>query len=675
VTEAERLQAELELLQLEEEEAQANVSTSRLVPQRGGASGGWGYPDPGPLRAIATKFNAGLTKKASDELVGAIGRTRVEPVPGQYLRLPDGREVPATTAGEVHRAFREGERQNQGAAEQHYPKIGFGAEMVGEVAGDIALAGSRMVSPVYQALVGGARGYFGTNSDDAVDQIAGTGLGGTLGYAFGKIPEAAAAVSRSAPIRAIAESNAGRMAGDALRAIADAAKRPSEALRRFAARRATSAAGLIQKDLNKLPPGAAVDIGEELLDRGAIKAFKTAEELRPAIIAARKDAGKEVGSVLGEADAVSGGTGPQVRRAVSGRRLANQNLRDAWSEAEAMHVDAAQTQAAEDMAKRRAFVAAEKSRLLSDALVTGKNREKLATELAEDAAAKEFGDRGTEESFRRAGTLPPDIAREAIPPTPPQELTRGLGFDAHRFADAMESKLLPELQDPILKPLKTQMQNLLAGYRAKAARGMSHAEANAWKSTIQKTIAKFQDAPISSEAKIKLQGILDDEIERSIGEKVGADAIPRYRSAKEAFGLLREAEKGNRTAIARADGNNRFGLTELLAMGAGGTMGAGSGGSVGAMLGGAALSGGAHLLKHRGASTAAVAANKLSGYALQAVESAPQLFGDFGAIVASQKTPQARAAVAEELALRFPEFAEMLERFSASDSDARAAVP
>jgi hypothetical protein len=221
---------------------------------------------------------------------------------------------------------------------------------------------------------------------------------------------------------------------------------------------------------------------------------------------------------------------------------------------------------------------------------------------------------------------------------------------------------MPELEDPVLAPLKKQMTTLLAGYRAKAARGISHTEANAWKSNVQKTIAKFQDAPVSQEAKIRLQGILDDEIERSMGEKLGQPVIPEYRAAKSAFGALREAEKGSAAAIKRDAGNYKYGLMEALATVAGGTAGAAHG-SAGALAGMAGLGLGAHLLKHRGASTAAWAANGASKALLGIVENAPHLLGEFGAVIAGQKTPEARLAMAEELAQRYPEFAEMLDGF------------
>lgn len=635
-----------------------------------GASGTWELPDPGPLRAVATKFNEGLTKRGSDELVGLIATTQLDPTPGRYLRLPDGREVPAQTQAETHRAFREGERLNRIAAEQHWPKLGFVADMAGEVAGDAALAGSKMASMAYQVPMGIARGYFGTDSDDPFDQAVGAGIGGISSYLLTKAvsPEVIGAASQTRLARAIAESRAGQVVGQS---VDRALSWPSEALRRVAARRATSAAGFIQKDLNDLPAGSAERIGSELLRRdGVIRFGRTAEELRPGILDAQKTAGREVGEIHKAADELSGGSGAEVRRAVGERRLADKNLQAAQGEAEAMYVDSAQTRAAEDMATRRAFADAERRRLVSDSLVTGQDRQALAGDIADTEAVRLFGERGTSEAFQGAGRLPSDLVRERIMPADPRVLTEGLGFDAHGFADTVERRLIPELDDPILKPLKGQIQSLLEAYRVKAARGLSHAEANAWKTTIQKTIRKFQDAPISQEAKIKLQGILDDEIEQSIGAKLGQDVIPKYRDAKAAYGALKEAGKANRSAVARDAGNNKVGWTELMAMGLGGSAGA-HGGSASTLMGGASMALGAHLLKHRGASAAAVSANWLGGGLAAIIENSPQVLGEFGAVIAGQKTPEARAAMAEELALRYPAFAQMLEELS-QPGDAQA---
>lgn len=151
-----------------------------------GASGGWGYPDPGPLGAIRIKLGQGLSKDGMDELSGALGAMGNGQGPGAYLRLPDGTEVPVPTGPDMYRAGRDFVRQEQEAVEQHWPKLGFMAQMGGEIASDAALAGKSAVGRGYQTLSGLARGLMGSNAELTPDRMTPWTAGGAaLSTLFG----------------------------------------------------------------------------------------------------------------------------------------------------------------------------------------------------------------------------------------------------------------------------------------------------------------------------------------------------------------------------------------------------------------------------------------------------------------------------------------------------------
>lgn len=698
--------------------------------------------DPGLFPTIGHQYLRGYYKGNADELAGKIR--------GATTGNPD-----------LGTARRDRIREIYAASDEHRPKMSFAANVLGDVASDLtgAAFGAPVLSGGYQAAAGALRGFGDSTAETAGGQAFDTGLGATVSYGASLLPKIPGAVrslgqkiEQTAPGKFIANSDVAKYfsqgadaVGDAVssaakpvgEALESAVRWPGEVLDRFAGRRATKAAGLIQKDLNKLPPEAADDIGRELLDRDLIRPGRTAEELRPGIEAARKEVGSEINTTLRAADDVSGGSGSQVRKVVRDRRQVDENLRAAEREAEAMYTDAAQSKAASDMAKRQAretalqrdalfeagkyeeqtarhqdevqdFLASLRSeaertadgmgpaveqeqKLLRKymslaearqgdapnragaapalAAVAPKERAKAAAQMASEASEAEFGRRGTSEAYKQAGQIPVDVKLGRIPPVDPMSFAKGVGFDGGAFVEGVERRLMPELSDPILAPLKKQITTLLAGYRAKAANGISHAEANAWKTNVQKTIAKFQDAPVSQEAKIRLQGILDDEIERSIGSKLGPSALEGYQGAKRSYGLLKEANKGAKAAQKRDTGNRTFGMTELLLMGSG----AGAGGSMGAALGGAAGGGlgaalggplfalGGNLARTRGSSAAAWGARGLATAYLDVVNKAPQLLGEFGAAIARQEGPEAQLGMTQALVMTNPKFAEMFE--------------
>lgn len=413
------------LLQLQEAESQAparkegsfdlsdptttETAPTQTAPKEGfgggtfsgeaGASGTWEIPNQGLPAALRTKFNEGLTKKGSDELVGLIARGRLEPTPGRYLRLPDGTELPARTDAEAHLAFREGERQNQQAAEQHYPKLGFLADMTGEVLGDAALAGQRMVSPLYQAATGAFRGYMGAKSDNPIDQGASATLGSLLGYGFGRVPELAAAASRTPLAQAIANSRAGQATGQALMT---AARWPGEALERFGVatgRRVLSGAKGLKAE--EMLPDAAV---REAMDSGAIVPLGTTAGASRRLTATTDQVGDEMGRVVAELEQ-RGVRGPNVMNvyhdlASEGARLAPGNTADAIPNLYQDQAEAIFARAGDDLRLGLAQ-GNDLTRNLQRAAKYGKFEETPLNEARRDVARRVRGHLG--ETVRRAG--------------------------------------------------------------------------------------------------------------------------------------------------------------------------------------------------------------------------------------------------------------------------------
>lgn len=229
-----------------------------------GASGDWGFPDPGPIQAFATKLNQGIAKDGSDELVGLLGATQNNAMPGGYLKLPDGTEVPVPTREALYRAGRDYERQSQEAADQHWPKLGFLAQMGGEVAGDAAIGGAKAVGRTYQTLSGLTRGLLGSNAELTPDKatpwtVGEAGLSSMFGGAVGN--QAPVLMSRAA------KSGAAKYLGGKL-----------DDATTFAGEKLKNAAGWLKvNSLHPTPtgseamadlPGGTTAVGRELLERG-----------------------------------------------------------------------------------------------------------------------------------------------------------------------------------------------------------------------------------------------------------------------------------------------------------------------------------------------------------------------------------------------------------------------
>lgn len=233
-------------------------------PVQHGATGSWGLPDLGPINALRTQFHRGLMKDGSDEAVAAAFALGDRHGPGAYLRLPDGTQVAVPTKEDMYRGGRDFIRQEQGAADQHWPKLGFAAQMGGEVLSDYGLAGAGAASRGYQTLSGLARGLMGSDADLTPGRLTPWSAGkAALSTAFGGAvgnlaPVALSRLAKSGPVQYVGgklEDVAG-YAGDTLKNVAGWLKVNSI--------HPTPALG---KKLAALP-GGVPGVGKELLERG-----------------------------------------------------------------------------------------------------------------------------------------------------------------------------------------------------------------------------------------------------------------------------------------------------------------------------------------------------------------------------------------------------------------------
>jgi len=100
--------------------------------------------------AAFRKYIQGLASSLGDEGIGAQTAAQLDDVPGQYLALPDGTEVPAQTDVEQYRAGRGFDRQETERADKKLGKWG----LVPQIAGAIhqAYAGAPVLGAIGKAL-------------------------------------------------------------------------------------------------------------------------------------------------------------------------------------------------------------------------------------------------------------------------------------------------------------------------------------------------------------------------------------------------------------------------------------------------------------------------------------------------------------------------------------------
>lgn len=242
---------------------------------------------------------SGMTYGLNDEAGAAISSI---PVVGKYLNTPlwgkDAGKVPPES-----QTYRQSQQELQALDEGAVARNPGSALIGGLLAPNplskykAATAGAKLVA---EGLAGGTLyGLGGSHATDAAGQADDALAGGAFGV-----------------------GTAGVLGG-----LGELASKPvqtfGEWLLEKAGNRAAKAAGFIQKDLNKLPEGAGQDIGRTLLDKGLVKFGRTAEELAPGFKASKSASGRDIGDIMSQADAASGGTGREVRAQVAARAQAD----------------------------------------------------------------------------------------------------------------------------------------------------------------------------------------------------------------------------------------------------------------------------------------------------------------------------------------------------------------
>jgi len=361
-------------------------------------------------------------------------------------------------------------------------------------------------------------------------------------------------------------------------------------LQRFANRRAVKAVGFRKPELNALEEGADQRVGQVLLDKDLIRPWRDAEDHVPVLGEARKDLGGKIGESLSEADVATGGSVREIKSQVADRRLGDQNLLEAQKEAEGMLEDSFESKLAQDI----------QSEMPPTDYARPKDMERMASEATETY----------QERLPYVQTQVRDIAREGkLQATPGRELVKGLGFDGHSFVDAVENRVLPHLEadkgtfGELIPPLK----KMIEGYRQMADEGMSFSQASEVKGNLHSMINKFFDAKPNQKAKVAIQGILDDEIQRQMGHAIGPEKLSKYAKLKSDDAAVIAAHRAAKNATRGSIGNNP--ITPMDAVAAAGAAASGNGAALAKGMG---AMGATHLLSTRGSSAAAVGASDLA---------------------------------------------------------------
>jgi hypothetical protein len=239
------------------------------------------------------------------------------------------------------------------------------------------------------------------------------------------------------------------------------------------------------------------------------------------------------------------------------------------------------------------------------------------------------------------------------------EASGGKAFDLSSFLAKARTEVVDELaSDPVLSPLAKNIEKQLRRFEAAGSEGVSFAQANKWKGSLQKTIKKWADSDAKQDASKRLQGLLDDEIEGQLAAR-GLD-LDAFKESKRLYGNLKEASKWGRRAEDAGLGNRFFSLTD---QGLGAAAGMLTGGPLGlaAGLGGAVMN---KVLRERASQVFADVANRLSGStALSSVSSAfsravrgaldtsPAQFGAYSGLLANAAADGAEKLFATHAAL------------------------
>jgi hypothetical protein len=623
LTEAE----ELELLELEEEEARAKLAAKRAEEERVGAFG-----------AIGTGLEQGITLGLRQQLAGVGGML------GElYQRATgaDGRpNIPLSVARQVQVERAQAELEQ---AERAFPKTTAAAEIAGGFAAPIPGLGEavaaaralpvagRIAAPLVRYAVPGA--------------IAGAASGFGRRGEVSDIPEAMATGAVASAVL-----------GPAVSRVAEATVPKAQAVANLLAKKAEERAlktMMIQKDIQKIAPEKQLPMGRAMLELGVIRPFRTAEQLAPGIEAAGERVGEDIGQLLTRADlelakrqGLQEGSVREVRKAIADRVAADREQVRVAAEAQRAAARTNEAGIREQVAELEAAKETLTAKLQNTVKVAeGKRRsglgeverENIATGAipAEEAAkvpfppaavpevgaiknrpaaqqAKEVDQLATKmlasadprvEATGPAGIYAGRLTAQPVaeypagvraafaaegkardkavaslaqggtidPPEPRSisELRQGVGIDLAEAARRIREQVLPKYQAPGLESAARQVSKLADAYEREAARGINIEEANRFKSKLDKTVTKWyvpQGAKqtVLNEARKDVRNVLRDFVDENALAQLPQEQAKTYLQRKQQYEAVMRFLEATPSAMARDLGNQYFGLGEKL---------------------------------------------------------------------------------------------------------------
>lgn len=169
----------------------------------------------------------------------------------------------------------------------------------------------------------------------------------------------------------------------------------------------------------------------------------------------------------------------------------------------------------------------------------------------------------------------------------------------------------------------------------------------------EETLVNRAKRDVASDVRRAVEGEVDAAAAKSADPELGRLAT-EFRPLKRKLGAIIEASDHAREEASRQSSRSLLNPFDLVAAGSTGTF-------TGNPMKAAAAYVGAHLLRSRGPSTAALTGRGLGNAYLKVIDEAPWVLGEFGSAIAREKTPEARMAMTEALRMQYPQFAEMFE--------------
>lgn len=250
-------------------------------------------------------------------------------------------------------------------------------------------------------------------------------------------------------------------------------------------------------------------------------------------------------------------------------------------------------------------------------------------------------------------------------------------FNMGRIGRRIQKEIIePNSQNPLLKGEMTKLGSIADDFMSSGTTSLK--QGGAIKAT-QGKVTNFNSDTVPQAFKKEIYGIIKTELDdivakvgnleagvgRAGGKSLGPlDTAARnrsvsdaYQGAKKTYGAAKEVEKIAKDRLGQTQGNNEFGLPDII-IGAGGL----ASGSPGAAV---ALGGGSKLARKYGDSVMSVGARK----AAEIIEKTPRLFGRFAKILEDAANKGAPALESTHLALmKEPDYRAILENFEKSQA-------